>query len=113
MAKIGAGDLDQRVKVIQVTETPDGYGGFTTTPVTVGTVWAKVEPVRGGEQVIADLQRGVEAYRIHVRNSGHGKSLTTNDRLEWRDTTLNVRRAPNAGRKLFRMIEAESGVVNA
>ena len=106
-------ELDERIKAIRTTETEDGAGGFTTSETTLGTIWAKVEPVRGQERVIADLQRGAETYRIHVYNSGVGKSLTTDDRIEWRGLTLNVRRAPNAGRDLFRMIEAESGVVNA
>lgn len=113
MATLTAGDLDQRITVTRVTETPDGAGGFTTTETTLGTIWAKVEPIRGQERVIADLLGGTETYRIHVRNSGVGKSLTTDDTLEWRGITLNVRRAPNAGRDLYRLVEAESGVVNA
>lgn len=110
---MGAGKLDQRVSITRVTEIDDGYGGQTTTEVTVGTVWAQVEAVRGQERVIADNLAGTQTYRIKARNSGDWATVGVEDRLVWGGITLNVVSAPNAGRAALRLIEAVSGVVNA
>jgi len=57
---MNAGELDQRVMIKRKTDVDDGQGGSAPTEVTVGTVWAKIEPVRGQERVIADRQAGTQ-----------------------------------------------------
>ena len=104
------GALDERITIKQESETPDGGGGATVALVDVGTVWAQVEPVRGQERVIADQERGVTTYRITVRNDGDGAAITEAMTIVWRSTTLNVTGAPNAGRAMYRTVEAQSGV---
>lgn len=107
-----AGRLDQRVSVVRMTETADGGGGASVTAATLGTVWARVEPVRGQERVIADRQAGVQTWRVTARNAGIWSGITEADRLTWGSLTLNVRAAPPVGRAPFRTVEAESGVTN-
>lgn len=104
------GDLDQRITIEEYTRTPDGAGGGEYSWSTVGEVWAKVEPVRGQERVIADQERGVQTYRITGRNDGDFAGIVTGNRIIWGSLTLNVRTAPDVGRALYRLIEAEKGV---
>lgn len=108
---LGAGRLDQRVEVIAVSESGDGYGGQAVTETSQGTVWAHVEPVRGQERVIADQARGVAGYRITARNFGAWAGVGTGHVLVWNGARLDVRWAPDAGRGALRMIEAEAGRV--
>jgi SPP1 family predicted phage head-tail adaptor len=75
-----------------------------------GSVWAKVEPVRGQERVLADQSRGVQTYRITARNEGVWRVVTTNDKLVWRGIKMDVKVAPEAAREAMRMIEAEAGI---
>lgn len=107
-----SGDLSERVQVRTETTTPDGAGGYTVTTGWGTAIPAKVEPVRGQERVIADRERGVQGYKLTVRNIGAGRAITTGDVLLWRGTEMNVRSAPEVGRAQFRMLEAESGVIN-
>lgn len=104
------GDLDQRITIQEHTRTSDGAGGGEYSWSDVGDVWAKVEPVRGQERVIADQERGTQTYRITGRNNGDFANIATGDRIIWGGLTLNVRTAPNGGRALYRLIEAEKGV---
>jgi SPP1 family predicted phage head-tail adaptor len=104
------GDLDQRVSIVRFTEAVDQYGNPITNETTVGTVWAHVEPVRGQERVIADRQRGTQTMRFTARNQGDWATVTPADVLRWDGDDYNVRSAPNAGRALYRIVEAERGV---
>lgn len=106
----GAGELDQRVSVLRLVETVGEGGTLTQSETTLGTVWAKVEPVRGQERVLADQERGVQTYRITTRNAGVWKQATTDDKLLWRGIKMNVKAAPDAGREAVRVIEAEAGI---
>lgn len=105
-----SGALDERITVQQESSVADGGGGRAVTLEDVGAIWAHVEPMRSQERVIADQERGVVSYRITVRNDGVGAQITTAMTLLWRSTTLNVVGAPNAGRAMFRTLEAQSGV---
>jgi head-tail adaptor len=108
--QVGAGALDQSITIVRVTETKDDFGNPERTEQTVGTVRAEVEPTRGQETVIADRQRGVQSYRVTARNQGVWQAVTARDVLVWGPTRLNVRSAPDAGRALYRTVEAEAGV---
>ncbi len=108
---IGAGAMDERVAVVQITETPGVGGELTVTETTVATVWAKVEQVTGQERIIADREKGVQTYRITSHNAGVWATLTTNYKLVWRGLTLDIKTQPQMGRGLYRMIEAEAGVI--
>lgn len=106
------GDLAERVEVRSDSATPDGYGGYAVSTSWSPALWAKVEPLRGQERVIADLERGVQGYRVTVRNAGTGATISAGSVLRWRGIELNVRSAPTAGRALYRTLEAESGTPN-
>ena len=57
---VRAGEKNRRVTVQGATQTPDGMGGYTETITTIDTVWMKVEPLQGDEQIQA-MQTGMTA----------------------------------------------------
>jgi SPP1 family predicted phage head-tail adaptor len=62
-----AGELTRRVAIREVTRTPDAGGGWSEEWATVATVWARVEPLQGDEQIQA-MQTGMRApYRFTIR----------------------------------------------
>ena len=65
--RINARALDRQVTIQTTTNTPDGSGGYTEAEVDVATVWAKVEPLEGREQLLA-MQTGMERpHRFTIR----------------------------------------------
>lgn len=100
-----ASNLDQRVTIQAPADTDDGYGG--TIPggwADAATVWASVEPLRGGE-AIANMQvTARQTYRLWFRRS---VSVTPANRLKWGDRILNVREAPDPRREQYRQVVAE------
>lgn len=105
------GQLDQRVVIEGPTQVPDGYGGFIDAGWgEVATVWASVEPLRGGE-AIANMQvTARQTYRLWFRRS---VSVTPANRLKWGDRILNVREAPDPRREEYRQVVAEEQEVEA
>ena len=104
--------LDQPIYRRTVATVPDGVGGSDTTESWTGPLWAHVEAIRSQERIIADQASGVTSYRVTVRNSGDAAAISTNDVLRWGGVEMNVRAAPNAGRAVYRTLEAETGVPN-
>lgn len=62
-----AGQLNRRIVIRAATATADLYGGTTETVADVATVWAKVEPLQGNEQLLA-MQTGMtRPHRFVIR----------------------------------------------
>ena len=62
-------ELNQRANILAPTLTPDGGGGTTATWNTVATVWAKLEPLSGGETFAGQAPRSTVRYRITLRRN--------------------------------------------
>jgi len=54
-----AGRLRHKIKIIALSNTPDGYGGGTVEETLVAEVWASVEPLRG--------QKLFEAQQVNAK----------------------------------------------
>lgn len=108
----GSGSMDEQVSIIQISQSIGAGGTITPTETTVATIWANVEPVRGQERVIADRERGVQTYRFTAHNNGTWATLDTTYKLRWRGLKFDIKTQPEMGRGLYRMIEAESGVIS-
>lgn len=64
---ISAGEMQRRITIRSVTRVDDEYGGHTEQAVDVATVWAKVEPLEGNEQLRA-MQAGMtRPHRFTIR----------------------------------------------
>ena len=42
-----SGDFNSRIKILRLTKTADGFGGFTSTESTIATIWCKQVEKRG------------------------------------------------------------------
>lgn len=59
--------LNKRVTIISPDGPPDEYGEPTEGPVTVATVWAAIEPLRGREFFAAQAVNAEVTTRIRIR----------------------------------------------
>jgi SPP1 family predicted phage head-tail adaptor len=102
------GELDQRVSVMRLQSTPDGYGGTTRDWVSAGEYWAHVRPQSGREVADFDRLQGEARYLFVFRN---GIDLKDSDRLDWQGEQFNIRvRKQPKMRSLYVEVEAERGV---
>ena len=102
------GELDQRITIMRDVETPDGYGGNTTAPTLIHTLWALVRPISGNEITDYDRINAKAKYLFVVR---YPIDILDSDRIEWEGTSFNIRlRKEPKGRDLYMQIEAERGV---
>lgn len=76
-----AGKRRERVSFFRRTTAPDGMGNqlASWTPLS-GPFWARIQPIRGGEQVIEQRLSGVNVYNIYVLSCGATRAITAEDR---------------------------------
>jgi len=84
----GLGKMRERVTLQQESNTADGYGGQVLAWSDVATVWAKVEPLSGREQIEADKLQGVVNTRITIR---YRSDVVPGMRLTWNSKNYNIR----------------------
>ena len=72
------GELDQRVTFRRQTSQQDELGQLINTWVTLGTVWAAVEPQAGREFVAAGAAQSELTTKIRIR---YRPGVTTGDRV--------------------------------
>lgn len=102
-----AGDLNERVTLQTRTEASDGVGGVTRTWADVMTVWAKVTPRVGVENLENGRVNAAQTATFSIRN----RTVDETWRLLWRGESWNIRRIMRGGnRPQFLDIDAERGV---
>jgi len=70
------------------TADPDEYGNTVEGWTEEFTVWARLQPLKGGEDVMADRLSGKQPFVVHVRRSTDAKRITTDWRMvDARDAT--------------------------
>lgn len=84
----GLGKMRERVTLQQETPTADGYGGYANSWTDVATVWAKVEPLTGREQIEASKLQGVVTTRVIIR---YRDDVVPGMRLTWGSKNYNIR----------------------
>ena len=62
-----AGQLRHRITLQSVSTTPDSSGDRVEAFATFATVWARVEPLTGREQFIAQQIQSETNYRVEIR----------------------------------------------
>lgn len=75
--KTAAGRKNRRVTIRGTTTTPDGSGGYTETPVDIATVWMRVVPLDGREQILAMQTGMVRPYRFEATYRSDVTGATT------------------------------------
>lgn len=82
------GGMNQRVTIQSASRVIDAGGGNALTWAAVATVWARVMPAIGREQIEGGGLQGVNSYRVFIRyRTGVAPSM----RLLWGSTYLNIR----------------------
>ena len=84
---INAGELNHRIDIQSVTDTPDEQGANVQTWATVKTRWAKVEPLSGRELYNAQQVKSDVTHKICIR---YYEGLTANMRFKWGDRIFNI-----------------------
>jgi len=67
MAIRDAGKLNRLVTIEKPVDTPDGAGGYTRNWVKVGTAKVQATPIAGKEQILAEIPRATQPWRIEMR----------------------------------------------
>lgn len=84
---LGAGKFDQRVTIQQKQVTRSSIGEELVTWVTVATVWARVEPIRGNEFFAAAQMQDATDHRVTIR---HRNDVTRDMRVVWGSIELDI-----------------------
>jgi head-tail adaptor len=64
--------LNRLLQLEEAQRVPDGAGGFTTTWVVLGSVWAEIRPGSGRERAGEFVTLSTVPYRITVRAAQQG-----------------------------------------
>lgn len=84
----GAGELDQRVRIVQATAARDRIGGLVETWATLATVWAKVEPLSAREAYYRAQVNAGATWRVVMR---FRSDVTPRQRIAWNGRTFEIR----------------------
>ena len=101
------GELRHRLTLEAPQETPDGLGGVTRNWSALAQIWAALEPLGGGDGVVADKRVARLTHRVVIRKRGD-VSLNHRLRLGARSFTIrSIRDAAEDGRFLECLVEEE------
>jgi SPP1 family predicted phage head-tail adaptor len=105
------GELRHRLSIQAERATSDGGGGLSdpwADPVTVATVWGKVEPLTGGERLHATQIQDRLSHRVVIR---HRAGVTAAMRVVFGTRAFNIRAVIDMGeRGRFLELLCEEGV---
>lgn len=109
---MASGRKTELVAVERETKTADGGGGYASAWASIGTIWAEVKWVRGGESERQGSVRAVNVYKFVALSAAVEEiGVLPTDRLVWLGDRYNIRERP---RRLERQpdceIVAETGV---
>src|SRR5665213_2864274 len=90
--------MNRRVTIQQVSETPDGQGGFTEAWADVATVWASINPAKGWEKMQAMQLQTPITHKLVIR---YRTGLTTKHRLLFGTRIFNIKEILNPGESNF------------
>lgn len=104
-----AGDLRERITIQTAAAVTNAGGGRTNPWSTLATTWARVQPVKGGENEDAGRLAGLQTYLVTIRD----RTISLSNRIVWRGKTLNIRSITNRDeRQHWLTMECEEGVQN-
>ncbi len=82
------GDLNERIEIKRPTLSPDGYGGYTSTDTSKGSMWARVRVPQSSTNVIAMKDAEVRTHEFTLR---HLSDVQINDIVVYRSSRYVVR----------------------
>lgn len=81
------GNMRERVTLQEATTTTDGFGGTIETWQDVAEVWARVEPVKSTEAIVAGGIANIDDVLVHIR---HRDDVAPTWRLVWQGGTYSI-----------------------
>lgn len=107
------GQLRERVTIQEQPSAADGGGGFGadgpwTAISTTPNVWARVEPLKGMEQLEAMRLETQVSHAVTIR---HRSDVTTTNRLLWGSIELDIEAItnPDERKKFLRLLVQQRG----
>ena len=86
--KLGAGELNQRVTFVALTQSRDAtFGSVTTAASDLVAVWAKRDSRAAGERLESDAMNAVRAERFFIR---YRAGLDESMQLRWRNVLYKI-----------------------
>lgn len=105
------GELRHRLTIQTENPVADGGGGQGdpwASPVTVATVWGRVEPLSGSEGLRAMQLEDRVTHRVTIR---YRKGITASQRIKFDSRLFNIRAVINVGeRNRWLQLLCEEGV---
>lgn len=106
-----AGKRDQKVTVERFRTTDDGYGGQVEAWTTFCERWVQVKALSGRERNQAQQTESPANYRLTFPRDSVTATITSADRVVWREKTGNIRFPADEGdRPTEFYIDVEFGV---
>lgn len=84
------GERRHRITIERAADGVDGFGQPVKTWSTLATVWALVQPLRGGERFSAQQTVANVDHRIITRYRSDLAELTPKDRITWGGRVFDV-----------------------
>lgn len=87
-----AGTMRETINVTTPVAVPDGIGGYTkSTTARLSSVRARITPVRGQEQLIAQGLQAIFSYQIWIRSSQAARQIIESDLIFSQHTNTTYR----------------------
>lgn len=107
MKHVQAGELDERVEIIRITQEPGADLKLTEARDSLGLYWAKVRPMSGSERNHAQQTQSRSNYLVIIR---YREGISESDVIVWRGHKMNIRFIRDEGpRSRWLPIECERG----
>jgi len=90
MTAMNIGEMQARITLQKPSQVADGYGDGQPTYVTVGNVWAKLEPMSGREYWRAQQANSKVTHRVTIWFGPYGKQLKDDWRFLYDGRTFNI-----------------------
>ena len=82
------GDLNERIEIMRITLSPDGYGGYTETEKSKGSMWTRVRVPQSSTNVIAMKDAEIRTHEFTLR---YQSDVQINDIVVYRVNRYVVR----------------------
>lgn len=86
-SKINPSKFNHRLQLQQVTQTPDGAGGYTESWALVSSLWASIDPIRGREKMQGMQLETPITHKIFCR---YNSAVTTKKRFLLGSRVFNI-----------------------
>lgn len=87
MKASAVGKMRERVTIEAQSQTVDGAGAIATTWTPIATTWARMEPARAAQVILAGRDDAIHDYEMTIR---YRTDISTNSRVTWRSRKFDV-----------------------